>query len=388
MIVINDLTGGGAERVATNLATCLSETENVTLVVEHITENTYGTSVKTIDLQMPIKKDKIKIFWSLRFAYKLRKLKKELKITHSISFLSVPNLANVISKRNEQVIVSVRNKMSERKNKLVRLKEKWIFRHADVVVALSEMIKYDLAKNFYVDEKKIITIYNPCYIDNIAKLMLEEQFSLREKEIMSKNKGNIILTAGRLTDQKGQWHLIRAFSKVVQVFPQAQLLILGKGKNESYLKSLVKDLGLQANVYFLGYKDNPYSYMYNADLFVFPSVYEGLGNVLLECMACGLPIISTDCDYGPRELLDPDSDFFDKVKDVTFAQYGVLIPPVDDYKYASNDLLVYSENKMAEAIIEMLKNKNLREEYESVVLERGKAFDYKAITKQWLDLLT
>ena len=94
---------------------------------------------------------------------------------------------------------------------------------------------------------------------------------------------------GRLTRPKGQWHLIRALSYVKKEIEDVKLLILGQGELKGYLKELVDKLDLRNNVEFLGYQRNPFKYIASSDLFVFSSLYEGFGNVLVEAMACGVP---------------------------------------------------------------------------------------------------
>ena len=144
------------------------------------------------------------------------------------------------------------------------------------------------------------------------------------------------MTAGRLVDQKGQWHLIRAFSRVINKMPDAKLLILGQGGNKDYLESLIKDYKLEDSIKLLGYKSNPYIYMVRSDIFAFSSVYEGLGNILVECMACGLPVVSADYKYGAKELLAPDMDLKTEIHEVTYGEYGILVPEMDDKKYEAN----------------------------------------------------
>lgn len=389
MIIINSLTGGGAERVATNLATCLQEleSEDVLLVVEHIDGNNYGSTVKTIDLNMPTDKGKIKIIWHILLAKKLKKIKKEYGITHSISFLSEPSLANVLSKCGEKVIVSERNNLSAKKNRILHMKEAWLMKHADVVVALSEMVRRDIVKNFKVKEKKTVTIYNPCYVKLIHSKAYENVFSESEKKFFENNKGNIVVTAGRLVDQKGQWHLIRAFNEVVKKISNAKLIILGQGENEIYLNKLISDLQLNGSVFMYGYKSNPYPYLFNSDLFVFPSLFEGLGNIIVECMACELPVISTDCKYGPKELLAPELDLETQVKRATYAQYGVLIPPLDGIKYEAGDPVTKEEEEMSDAIISMLLDEKLRMKYREQIRLRGENFMPEVITSAWKELL-
>ena len=154
-----------------------------------------------------------------------------------------------------------------------------------------------------------------------------------DEQFFINNKGNIVLTAGRLVDQKGQWHLIRAFSRVINKMPDAKLLILGQGGNKDYLERLIKDYKLEDSIKLLGYKSNPYIYMVRSDIFAFSSVYEGLGNILVECMACGLPVVSADYKYGAKKLLAPDMDLKTEIHEVTYGKYGILVPEMDDKKY-------------------------------------------------------
>jgi len=387
IIIVSELTGGGAERVATNLATCLAERDNVTLVVEYIGENTYGSTVRTVDLKMPRNKGKLKIFWHLKLTVKLKKIKNKLGVTHSISFLTEPSFSNVLSKRKDKVIVSVRNKLSVNRNILFRAKEKWVFHKADSIVSLSEMVRYDLIHEFQANEEKVTTIYNPCYVETIKEKIREGDMSIEERRFFDENPGKIVLTAGRLVDQKGHWHLIRAFTEVLKKIPDAKLLILGQGENEGYLQELISKLKMNDNVILNGYKSNPYPYMNEADIFVFPSIFEGLGNILVECMACELPIISSDCQYGPKELLDPGSDYLTAVKDITIGGYGILVPPMDGIKYSAMDPLVDSECKLAEAVVLLLNDKGMQTKFKKKMKERRKDFNPNKITNQWTNLI-
>ena len=388
MIISKNLTGGGAERVATNLAGCLSKFAEVLFVVLSGQNNTYGTTAKTIDLNLPENKGKFKVLWHYNAYKKDKKIKKDFKPTHCISFMAEPDLANVLSKGNEKIIISVRNKRSSSNPTKFHLwKNKWVFSKADAIVSLSQMVKKDLVEFFDISEDIITPIYNPCYTEIIQKKCREDVFSIEEKNFFEKNKEKIVITAGRLNIQKGQWHLIRAFKKVVDEISDAKLVILGQGEEKDYLKNLIRDLNLENNVFIYGFKANPYPYLNRASVFAFPSVFEGLGNILIECMACQLPVVSADCPYGPKELLSPEEDFDSFVSDIDYAQYGVLVPPMDGKKYSSMDPLKFSEECMANAIIEMLNNQKLREDYKERITNRGKDFSPDKITEQWLNVI-
>lgn len=388
MVILKNLTGGGAERVATNLATCLSEYKDVVLVVLNGEHNTYGSTVKTIDLKMPEDKGRTKVLWHYQVYKKIKKLKRELGITHSISFMAEPDLANVLSKGKDKVIISVRNKRSaSNPSKMHYYKNKWVFSRADAFVALSQMVKVDLIEAFGVEGDKITAIYNPCYIDTISEKMVENVMSDEEKEFFEINRGRIVITAGRLESQKGQWHLIRAFKRVMDVLPDAKLVIIGQGSEQKYLQSLIRDMNLENAVSILGYKANPYPYMSKSDLFVFPSLFEGLGNILIECMACALPVVSADCQYGPREILAPNTDFAKTAECVSEEEYGILVPPMDGTKYSANDPLVKCEEDLATGIIEVLSNDEKKKQYQEKYRKHGEDFSPTAITKQWLKVV-
>lgn len=388
MIIVKNLNGGGAERVASNLASSLSEFCHTTLVVINAKNSIYETKAEMIDLGMPADKGRLKILWHLKVIRKVKKLKKKLGITHSISFMAESDLANVISKGSDKTIVSVRNKRSSgNSGKLLFWKNRWVFQKADAIVSLSQMVGYDLTKAFGIDGNKITTIYNPCYIDIISSKLTEDVLTQEEKDLFQKYKGKIVITAGRLDSQKGQWHLIRAFSQVVKQCPGAKLVVLGKGNEKEYLEQLISELGLKDSVFLLGQKSNPYVYMACADLFAFSSIYEGLGNILIECMACGLPVISADCPFGPKELLAPELDLFSSVEKCTYGSFGVLVPPMDGRKYAADEPLAKCEINLAEAICQMLDNPEKLAYFKNKIIQRGRDFSPREITRQWIELL-
>jgi glycosyltransferase involved in cell wall biosynthesis len=138
----------------------------------------------------------------------------------------------------------------------------------------------------------------------------------------------VILGVGRLTVQKDFPTLIRAFARVRQK-RNARLLILGEGELRSELNALVAELGLQADVALPGFVENPFVFMRHASLFVLSSAWEGFGNVLVEAMACGMPVVSTDCPSGPAEILQN-------------GKWGRLVP-VGDVQALSEALLATLE---------------------------------------------
>lgn len=388
LIMSRLMTSGGAERVASNLASQLNTgNDKAWLVVFDGSNATYTTNAPLIDLKLPMKKGILKkIIWYIKCINKIIKLKRKLKITHSISFLNEPDLINVLTPCRAKCLVSVRNNRSSlNKNFLTKIKDKWVFQKADKVIALSEGVKEDLYKNYGVPENKVKVIYNACDKNIIEKqaLLIDNDY---ENELIC--NGKTIITAGRLTEQKGQWHLIRAFSEVVKKVPESQLLILGQGAKKEYLEGLISDLGLENSIKLLGYQKNPYYFMKRADIFVFSSLFEGFGNILLEAMACGLPIISTDCKVGPRELLAPGTSYKECVVDsILEAENGVLVPVCDGKEYQAKEPLTNEEKIMASAIVKLIESDILLEHYCERSNTRINDFSVERIILQWQSVL-
>ncbi len=145
----------------------------------------------------------------------------------------------------------------------------------------------------------------------------------------------LVITAGRLSHEKGYDLLIRAFAKLKNHYPDWNLLILGEGPRRVELERLVSDLGLKERVFLPGRVKNPYDYYEKADLFVLSSRYEGFGNVLGEAMACGMPVVAAKCSPSVTELVQDGVN-------------GLLAEPDDvDSLTAAMDKLMSDEDRRA-----------------------------------------
>ena len=154
------------------------------------------------------------------------------------------------------------------------------------------------------------------------------------------------------------------------------MYIIGDGELREYLSGYIVDENMQDNVFLLGKQTNPFKYLAQCDCFVFASNNEGFPNVLVEAMACGLPIISTDCKSGPREILAPNSEdilFMQKDK-VEFAMYGILTPIKD-------------VQKLREAIKLMISNSDIKAMYANKSLIRAREFDIETIITKYKDVI-
>jgi glycosyltransferase involved in cell wall biosynthesis len=241
-------------------------------------------------------------------------------------------------------------------------------------------IKHDLAGLLKISESKIKVIYNSIDLETIstqAKVPLSEG----EKSLF---QGSTICVVGRQRMAKGQWHLIRAFSKVVEKVPKVKMVIIGgTGEVENIQRKLVEDYSLSNSVFFFGEKENPMKYMSNSSCFVFPSIHEGFPNVLLEALGCGCPVISSDCRFGPREILNMETDYSSEKNYPFRADYGFLMPSFDDRIRSAEITVTNLESLWADKIVELLLDKELMAELKFKGGERVKDFSKENVMEDW-----
>jgi glycosyltransferase involved in cell wall biosynthesis len=189
-----------------------------------------------------------------------------------------------------------------RQNRIAYRILRFAYRFADVVVTLTEGARRDLAQNFHVPEHKLARMSANAVID-AAVLAAPE----------GKREPGLIVSVGRLSPEKDHASLIRAFARLDRTL---RLEIAGDGPMRGPLQSLIRELGLTGRVRLSGFVADPFPVFRRAALAVSCSRYEGFGNAIVEALACGTPVVATDCPYGPREILAD-------------GRYGLLVP-VDD----------------------------------------------------------
>ncbi|GAB6078061.1 glycosyltransferase [Hydrogenobaculum acidophilum] len=213
---------------------------------------------------------------------------------------------------------------------------KFLYEKLDLIATPSKAIKEDLQKTFFIKEEKFKIIPNCINFEKVESLA-------KEYCDISSDFINI----GRLIDQKGQIYLIEAFKKVKEHIKDAKLTIIGEGELRAVLERKIKELNLDKDVILTGYQTNPYKYLKNSKIFVLSSIFEGFGNVILEAMYFGLPVISYECPGGPGEILKND--------------FGVLVPPKD-------------VDALAKAMINMLSDKEKQNHYAN--MSKKRVLDY------------
>jgi len=176
----------------------------------------------------------------------------------------------------------------------------WLYRKSDAIVAVSGEAARDLERFLRLPRGAAQVIYNPF---DLASIACKASEPVSHPWFLPGASRPVILSVGRLTEAKDFSTLIRAFAKV-RGCSNARLLILGEGELRSELMELAQSLGLDGDDFQMpGFVRNPYSYLARAALFVLSSRWEGLPGVLIEALACGAPVVSTDCMSGPREIL-------------------------------------------------------------------------------------
>jgi glycosyltransferase involved in cell wall biosynthesis len=304
------LSGGGAERVVINLCASFPRDEvQPVLIAGSLTGpfvDNIDDDVEVIDLKCPnIRhsigplRDYIKLanldllishlshaniaaLWAMR---KLRKLNQEQD-------LGLPEIAVV----EHMTMSAYRGK--KWRDKLIRPLARRLYKSADQVVAVSNAAARDLEQQLRLPPSSVTTIYNPVVSPHIHK---SRQEPLQHPFVENRSEP-LILAAGRLSEQKDYPTLIQAFAQVQSTVP-SRLAILGDGEERSSIETLIEKLGLSERVCLVGFTENPYQWMQRADLYVLSSRWEALPTVLIEAMACGCNVVSTDCPSGPAEIL-------------------------------------------------------------------------------------
>jgi len=197
-----------------------------------------------------------------------------------------------------------------------------VYPWADSIVAVSNGVADDLSLTASISRERITTVYNPV----VTPELQEKLRAPLDHPWFAPGSPPVLLAVGRLVAQKDFPTLLKAFARVRAVRP-ARLVILGEGKKRTKLEVLARKLGVASDVALPGFMPNPFPYMMRASVFVLSSAWEGLPGVLIEAMACGCPVVSTDCPSGPAEILGGGA-------------YGPLVPVADDAALAKAILSV------------------------------------------------
>jgi len=355
--LLASLRGGGAERVILTIAKGLSDKGYKVDIVLVKAEGEYleqvHQNIHLVDLK------------SNRAIFCIPKLIKYFRQENpAVVFSSLPHvslatlIAHTLAISKSHVFLIEHNTLSlsvknsnTAKGKMLPLFMKLFYPISSGIIAVSEGVASDLVSILKISRERIQVIYNPVVTNSILELSMEPS----KHPWLGNNQPPVVLGVGRLTYAKNFQLLIRSFAKVRDTLA-ARLIILGDGPDRPELEHLVETLNLSENVSMPGFVENPYAYYRNASVFVLSSRWEGLPTVLIEALACGTHVISTDCPSGPREILE-------------HGRWGTLVQCPNESKlaHAISDVLVTSMPPVGQDFLNRFSLEQSVSKYQSII---------------------
>lgn len=355
--LINSLEGGGAERVFSLLVNEFARGED-TIQCVVLDDRPSKYTIPECDNIVYLKGDTSFKDSAKRFEQHLKTFRPDTVV----SFLTRANCVNTHFKKP----YGYTSIISERSNTLLRISGNpyrflmrqmvySAYKKADHIIAVSGGVASTLKTALGKKCPPMSTIPNPYNLAHIAEISSKPP----EKPVPD----DFVLAVGRLVKTKGFDTLIKAYARRSCEEP---LIILGEGPEYGTLQNLCVELGVQDKVHFLGFVNNPYAYMHRARLFVLSSELEGFPNALVEAMACGCPVIATNCENGPEEILAEQTGL--SINGVEQHQHGMLIP-------------TRSISELEKAIKTMLSDNSLREHYAKQSVKRAQQFSLPKVAE-------
>jgi len=368
LIFCISLNKGGAERVVSLLIKKFYKVKNINIHLIILEDNvSYELPKSIVPIIISNKKSSIgKLIELPLIAYRLKKYIKKHKIDTVISFLYRPNYINILAKlfgSKHKTIINIRSTTSRYLNegllgKVNLFLIRSLFNKADLIVSNSKGVDEDLKSLMHVTaETKVI--YNPVdlnYINEKKEICEDIPFDFQQNK-------KYIISVGRLIPLKRNADLIKAFYEIQKDDKNVELLFLGDGVLKNDLMQECKELKIDEKVHFLGNVRNPFYYLSKSTLFVMNSEVEGFPNVLVEAMACGLPVISSDCKSGPREILgNEEYGYLYPVGNIE-----VLISKIKTVLYSHLDFQMIRKNNLKR--LEEYNIKNIIESFKNILEE-------------------
>lgn len=355
VIYLPDLIGGGVPHLYIGLAPYFKGAGfDVTFLVDRLR----GDLIDTVPTSIPVVELGVsrQLVAPPKLALYLRKHRPDLILTAIEQMHVMVAIALRISRVPTRHIVTQHNPLSEQAKRPGRqftslpFLYRTIVSRADAIVAVSKGVGDDLAARAPMKRDLVEVIYN-----GAIRASFEDELSKPISLPTPATDELTVLTVGRLAVQKDYATLIRAFA-IVRKTRNVRLVIIGDGPLRNELEALARELGVADQVLMPGFSKHPLSAMKAADVFVLSSRYEGLGLVLIEALACGTPVVSTDCPFGPSEILEG-------------GRYGRLVPIEDP-------------EALAIAIAETLRDPSDR----AALAARGRSFSMDGCAAAYLNL--
>lgn len=361
---------GGIQRVTVVKANALAEIEENEVYII-VTDNKNGViteplspKVHLIDLDINYYEDDYKSRWNVLKGIFIKRREHKKRLTSVLNEIQ-PDIVISVGQSEKNMIPSIKGKWKRIREfhfvKDYRLRQAKSF--FDKMLAWGgnlydfhyKIRKYDQIVTLTYEDKE--TNWkgwkNVSVIPNPSTFHTDQISSLSEKKVIS---------VGRLTPQKNYASLIRAFKNVTEKHPDWILEIYGDGPQEVELKSLITQLNLEKHVFLKGFSSNVKDVMTNASIFALSSMFEGFGLVIVEAMACGLPVVSYVCPCGPKDIITEGKD-------------GFLVE-------------VNDEMTLANKINILIENEELQKQMSDAVIIKAEKYNIENITSMWMNLFT
>jgi glycosyltransferase involved in cell wall biosynthesis len=250
-----------------------------------------------------------------------------------------PDVLFSTSRSKARLVLSERNAFMRGRARDLKLRlevglKRLTYRHAELVTAVSQGVADQLVRDLGLAEDKVSVVYNPMVEADIG-----ERAAAAIDHPFYDGAAPVIVACARLVDQKGYPTLLEAFARV-RAQRLVRLLVLGEGPLRPMLEQRAAELGIGEDVCFAGFHKNPFPFFARAQLLMHASKAEGLPGSLIQCMAVGTPVVSTDCDFGPREVI------------TSSGRDGFLVPVGDDAALADRALRLLGDDDLRRAMAE------------------------------------
>jgi glycosyltransferase involved in cell wall biosynthesis len=354
---LDALHGGGAEKAVVNLLKELSKHDD--FVLDLVLAKLEGPYLDQVPKQVRL--INLNTGRVITAILPLAKYLKQNRPWAVIGNMGHVNVVAIIAKQlagiETRLILVEQNTLSVNKSNLLRAKfvpplMKLLYPRANVVAGVSMGVARDLEKRLGFAKETVRVLNNPIVNEDL----IERSHCNPDHPWLQPEMPPVFLAVGRLTEQKDFGTLIEAFALVRQQRP-ARLMILGEGELRPSLENAIVSLELNEDVALPGFVNNPYGYMSQAAAFVLSSLWEGLPTVLIEAMACGCPVIATNCPSGPDEIL-------------AGGEYGKIVPMQD-------------KQALSQAMLETLALPPSRE----LLTQRANCYSSESVVAQYLSLL-
>lgn len=353
VLIISSLRSGGAERVLSILANHwqASRHEIHLITIDNKDSDFYVVNQGIHRYSLDMATASVGVFSgaiaNIKRISKIRHLCESIRPEIVISFIDSTNILSSIVLIGTSIPLVVSERIDPFRHSIGILRafiRPWLYRmFASALVVQTEAVKDKCKKKWKVQRVRVIA--NPISLPEVSEIF---------------TRSRVVLSVGRLNIQKGHDILIRAFQKISSEFPDWKLLIVGEGGQRKFLEEIIKCLDMSERISMPGLSNDIFAHYNKASIFCMPSRFEGFPNALLEALAMGCACIATDCESGPREILED-------------GRLGILTP-VDDV------------NAMADALRKLMQDSELRRQYGSHSDYVRSRYKLESISQQWLDL--